>query len=201
MVYYEHATNPIVFGTLLSVYYSAIIVAVIWWFATSYQYIRKGKYKLKKLAALILLAIFLTSYSGARLLDKYLYIHSPRESDFCMTSSCVFSFPAVKEYGLNTTELERLGVPAVGPMWVYLLYDAGPSYRLGIQKQLRALVIVRPLLLVPAVEVYVYPFKDGHFLEKQKIYVVWPQSPGTILTRQLDFEFTVLIVRGGGPGV
>ena len=200
MVYYEHATNPIVFGTLLSVYYFAVIVALIAWFWSSYQYIRKGKYRLKRLAGFLLIAIFLTSLSGARLLDKYLYLHSPVNSDFCMTSSCVLSSTAVKTYNLNTTELKKLGVPSVGPMWVYALYDVGPSYRLGVQKPLRALVVVRPLLVVPAVEVYVYTFQSGHFTGKQKFYVFWPKSPGAVLTEKLDFEFTVLIVRGGGGG-
>ena len=200
MVYYEHATNPIVFGTLLSVYYFALLVAVIAWFAGSYQYIRKGNYRLRRLASFLVIAIFLTSLSSARILDKYLYIHSPLNNDFCMTSSCVLSSTGVTTYHLNTTELERPGVPRVGPMWVYTIYDVGPSYRLGIKKPLRALVVVRPLLVVPAVEVNVYTFQNRHFLEKQKFYVVWPQSPGSVLTEKLDFEFTVLIVRDGGEG-
>ncbi|NJE54984.1 hypothetical protein E3E28_07175 [Thermococcus sp. 21S9] len=201
MVYYEHATTPIVFGALLSVYYFSIVVALIAWFWSSYQYIRKGNYRLKRLAGFLLIAIFITSLSGARLLDKYLYLHSPVNSDFCMTSSCVLSSTGIKTYNLNTTELEKLGVPSVGPMWVYTIYDVGYSARLGIKKLFAGLVIVRPLLVVPAVEVYVYTFHNGHFVEKQKFYVFWPQSPGDVLTKKLDFEFTVLVLTGGrGPG-
>ncbi|WP_297062808.1 hypothetical protein [Thermococcus sp.] len=200
MVYYEHATNPVVFGTLLTVYYSAMIIAVVAWFWSSYQYIQKGNYQLKKLVGFILIAVFLTSLSGARLLDKYLYLHSPINNDFCMTSSCVLSSEGIKTYNLNTTELERLDVPSVGPMWVYPLYDVGPSYSLGINKQIKALVVVRPLLIVPAVEVVVYQFRGTHFTGKQKFYVVWPQSPGNVLSKKLDFHFTVLIIKGGGGG-
>jgi len=200
MVYYEHATTPIVFGALLSVYYFAMFVAVIAWFWSSYHYIRKGNYRLKRLAAYLLIAVFLTSLSGALMLGKYLYIHSPDDGAFCMTASCVLSSRFLEEYNLNATELEKLGVPSVGPMWVYLLYDVGPSYRLGIPKRIQALVVVRPLILIPVVEVDVYPFAKGHFTGRERFYLVWPQSPGGLLSEKLDFEFTVLIVTGGGGG-
>ncbi|MBP1912065.1 hypothetical protein [Thermococcus stetteri] len=200
MVYYAHGTTPVIFGLLISLYYFSIPAALALWFALSMPYIKKGNYRPKLLAALLILAFFITSLAGGQAIDKYLYIHSPASPEFCLSSSCVTSFKPLQRYHVDTKDLEELGVPSYGPMWAYFLNDVGPTHSLGLNKRLKALVVVRPLLLVPVVEVNAYEISDGKITGRDKFYVVWPVSPGKVLTEKFDFEFTVIIVTGGGVG-
>jgi len=178
MVYYTHATNPITFGTLFVVYYGVIFVAIIAWFWRYYAYIRKGRYHLKQLAAYLIVAFLITSLAGAAIAGKYLYLHSPLEPQFCMTSSCVLSSHPVERYGLNETGLKEAGIPKLGPMWVYIVYDRGVRNEVIMEKELRALVIVRPLLLVPVVEVSVYHFSGENVTGKRSSTYYGPSSRG-----------------------
>lgn len=197
MVYYAHGTTPVIFGLLLALYYFSIPAALALWFALSRPYIKKGNYRLKRLATLILLAFFITSLAGGQIIDKYFYIHSPVSPGFCFSSSCVTSFDPLQRYHVDTGNLEELGVPSVGPMWVYFLNDVGPSYSLGLNKKLEAFVVVRPLLFLPVVEVNAYEISRGKITGRDRFYVLWPVSPGGVLTEKFDFKFTVLIVKGG----
>ncbi|AMQ19174.1 hypothetical protein [Thermococcus peptonophilus] len=201
MVYYAHGTTPVIFGLLISLYYFSIPAALALWFALSKPYISKGDYRLKRLAVLLLLAFFVTSLAGEQAIDKYLYIHSPVSPEFCLSSSCVTSFEPLQRYHVDTENLEELGIPSYGPMWVYFLNDVGPTHSLGLNKRLEALVVVRPLLLLPVVEVNSYEIsRGGKIIGRDRFYVVWPISPGNVLTERFDFEFTVIIVTGGGVG-
>jgi len=202
MVYYVHTTNPVAFGTLFVVYYVAFFVAVIAWFWRYNAYIRKGYYHLKQLAALLLLASIVTALMGAGLVGKYLYLHSPTDPQFCMTSSCVLSSKPVSYYPGLSDSLKKYGLPSFGPMWVYFVQDVGPSHSLGLNKRIEFVAVVRPLLPLPVVEVSVYNVTSGRVTGAEKFYIIWPQSPGAVLTRKLDFEFTVLVGVGGesGPG-
>jgi hypothetical protein len=201
MVYYAHGTTPVIFGLLISLYYFSIPAALVLWYALSRPYIRKGNYRLKRLAALLLLAFFTTSLAGQQIIDKYLYIHSPVDPDFCLSSSCVTSFEPLQRYHIDTENLEELGLPSSGPMWVYFLNDVGPSHSLGLNKRLKSLVVVRPLLFIPVVEVNTYEISGKTVTGRSRFYVVWPVSPGKVLTEKFDFEFTVIIItEGGGVG-
>jgi len=184
MVYYEHGTTPIIFGFTYVLYYAAIPLSVLAWFALAHNHIRKGNYRPRLLAVLLLAGFAVTSLSGAMLVNQYLYIHSPVDGTFCPLAPCDGPY---RDYvgELNFT----------GPAWVYVLYDTGPSYRLGIERPLRAVAVVRPLLLVPAVEVRLYDLSGRHL---ETFYIIWPRSPGGVLSERLDFRFTVLIVTGEG---
>ncbi len=202
MVYYAHGTTPVVFGSLLVIYYVSIPMALLLWFAFSRPYIKKGTYRAKTLVSLLMLSFLITSLAGSQILDKYLYIHSPVDPGFCVSSSCVSSFDALERYHIDSEALKTLGIPSYGLMWVYFLNDVGPTHSLGLNKRLRYLVVVRPLLIVPVVEVNAYRISHGKIADRERFYVVWPMSPGKVLTEEFDFEFTVLIVEGGGgPGV
>lgn len=198
MVYYGHATDPVTFGTLFLTYYLSIPVAVLLWFAISYEYIRKGNYRLKRLAGFLAVAVVITSLSGAGLLDEYLYLHVPYDEKItCFSSSCIMSSALVTEYGFNKEELEALGVPSFGVIHVYRLVDTGISYDLKLPKRLDHVVMTRPWLVLPVVDVYVYEVSQVNgtkqILNKEHYYLVWPMSPGGLLTEKLNFEFSVII--------
>ncbi|WP_099209262.1 hypothetical protein [Thermococcus henrietii] len=200
MVYYTHTTTPVVFGTLFVIYYVAFFVAVIAWFWKYNAYIQKGNYHLKQLIILLLLASIVTSFMGAQLVGKYLYIHSPTDSQFCMTSSCILSSKPLSYYPTLSESLKKYNVPSFGPMWVYFVQDVGSSHSLGLNKKIEFVAVVRPLLLLPVVEVSVYNVSSGEVTGSESFYIIWPQSPGSVLTRKFDFDFTVLVMTGGGGG-
>jgi len=201
MVYYAHSTTPIVFGTLMVVYYSSIPLALLWWYVRHREYMKKGNYKLKRLAAYLLVAFFLTSYSSYKMASIYLYIHSPSDGAFCMTSSCVLSSEPVGYYHINASSLEKLGLPSVGPMVVYRIYDRGLNATGGLPVRMDYMAVVRPLLIVPVTEVDVYYLKGTTAETRERFFIIWPLSPGGVLTKKLGTVFTVIIVTGGGgPG-
>lgn len=202
MVYYTHGTSPVTFGALLVLYYFSIPLAVIFWYAKYVSYIKKRDFKLKKLGIYLIVAIFITSISAYELAGIYFYIHSPAEGITCYTSSCVLSSELLKRYKVNTTELERLGLPKIGPMAVYRVYDTGRDPETFLPKKMDYLVIVKPLIIVPAARVYVYHVGSGENSWKKSFTIVWPLQPGSVITENLKTEFTVIIVTGGeGSGV
>ncbi|WP_297499530.1 hypothetical protein [Thermococcus sp.] len=201
MVYIEHATNPVIFGTLLVIYYFSIPMAFLFWYGSSYRYIKKRNFRLKRLLAYLLLAFILTGLSAYKITSIYFYIHSPAEGEFCLSSSCVLSSGLLHEYGVNTETLEAVGLPSYGPMMVYRIYDVGTNITLGLPVRMNYVVIIRPLLILPLVEVNVYYISGRKAILRKTFYVTWPSFPGDTITRALDVRFTVLILTGGrGPG-
>ena len=197
MVYFEHATTPIIFGFLMAFYYFSIPLAFIAWYWQNYAYIKKRNFKLKRLAAYLLLAFLVTSLAAYKMASIYFYIHSPADGKICMTASCVVSSPPLTRYGINGSSLEDLGIPALGPMAVYRVYDTGTNATVPLPVRMNYVVIVRPLIIVPSAEVSVYYIEGENARLKKTFYIVWPESPGGVLTEELDVKFTVLIVTGG----
>ncbi|WP_297551332.1 hypothetical protein [Thermococcus sp.] len=201
MVYYEHTTTPVIFGFFFVLYYLAIPSALVLWYARSYNYIRKRNFMLKRLSTYLLVAFFITSLSAYKLTSIYLYLHSPSPGALCLTSSCVVSSDPVVRYNLSINDLERAGVPSIGPMTVYRIYDTASSKELGLPTRMNYLVVVRALLVVPAVEVISYNVSGTRVVGKKSFYVVWPFSPGKVLEDNFGVRFTVLVFSGrGGVG-
>lgn len=202
MVYFEHATTPVIFGALLFVYYFSIPIALIAWYWGSYTYIRKGNFRLKRLLLYLLLAFVITSLSAYKIASTYFYIHSPGEGQLCLTSSCVLSSPLLKEYGIEPKTLGSLGVPSFGIMTFYRIYDTGRNATLGLPVRMNYVVVIRPVVILPSAEVSVYYISGKRAVVRKKFYITWPSSPGGVITSRLGVRFTVLIVAGGkGPGV
>ena len=200
MVYFEHATTPIIFGFLMTFYYFSIPLAFIAWYWQNYAYIKKRNLRLKRLAAYLLIAFMVTSLTAYKMTSIYFYIHSPVEGKICMTASCVVSSPPLTRYGINGSSLEELGVPSLGPMAVYRVYDTGRNATVPIPTRMNYVTIVRPFIIVPVAQVNVYYISGEDARFKKTFYVVWPKSPGRALTENLDVRFTVLIVTGGKKG-
>ena len=201
MVYYVHATTPVIFGALMVIYYFSIPLALIFWYARSRAYIKKDDYKLGRLAAYLLISLVLTSYASYKMTLIYLSIHSPSDGAFCMTSSCVLSSDPITYYHVNTTDLERLGLPSLGPMMVYRVYDKGLNATGGLPVRMNYVAVVRPLVILPGTEVNVYYLKGTTAESRERFFIFWPLSPGGVLTKKLGTVFTVIIVTGGnGPG-
>ncbi|EHR77395.1 hypothetical protein OCC_13001 [Thermococcus litoralis DSM 5473] len=198
MPYYAHATDPVTFGTFFVLYYATIPTVIFLWFWKYYYHIRKGNYHLKQLAILILLAFVITSFSGFKLLDQYFYIYSPVDEKItCYSSSCILSSPLITEYNFAREDFEKVGVPSIGFMRMYRVYDTGISHSLLSPKKLNHVVITRPLFFIPAIEVYVYSIsEDRRIAGRDKFYLIWPKSPGKLLTEKFDFKFSVMIVPG-----
>ncbi|ACS90740.1 MULTISPECIES: hypothetical protein [Thermococcus] len=198
MVYYAHATDPVTFGTFFVLYYVIIPAVLLTWFWKYYVYIKKRQYKLKQLGVLILLAFILTSFSGFKVLEQYLYLYSPVEKMTCYSSSCVLSSPLVTEYGFVREDFEEFGVPSLGFMRIYRIYDTELSASLLTPKKLNYVVIARPLLFLPVTELHVYEVSENkRLVTKDKFYLVWPKSPGKFLTEKFDAKFSVMILEGG----
>ena len=200
MVYYEHATNPIAFGFFFVLYYLAIPSALILWYARSYNYVRKRNFMLKRLSAYLLVAFFITSLSAYKLTSIYLYLHSPSHGVLCLTSSCMVSSDPVVRYNLSVSGLEGAGLPSIGPMNVYRVYDVARDRELGLPTKMNYLVVVRALLVVPAAEVIAYNVSGTEVVGKKSFYVVWPRSPGSVLEDNFGIRFTVLVFSGKGGG-
>ncbi|MDI3476289.1 MAG: hypothetical protein PWQ79_1941 [Thermococcaceae archaeon] len=203
MVYFEHATNPIIFGMFIVLYYMSIPLAILAWAFKYYEYIRKGKYHLRELGIFILLSFVVTSFSGYSLLNQYLYIHSPFDSISCYTSSCILSSPLTTEYGFSEEELKKHGVPSVGVMTAFRIFDVELSKSLLKPKKLDYIVITRPWIILPIVDVYVYqvsPDSQKKIVKKERFYFIWPSSPGNFLSEKFDAEFTVMIVGNRAAG-
>ncbi|USS39859.1 hypothetical protein NF865_05620 [Thermococcus aggregans] len=197
MVYYAHATDPVTFGTFFVLYYVTIPVVLLIWFWKYYVYLRKGQYKLKQLGILILLAFVVTSFSGFKVLDQYLYLYSPVEKMTCYSSSCVLSLPLITEYGFAKEDFEKFGVPSLGFMRIYRIYDIELSASLLTPKKLNYVVIARPLIFIPVTELHVYEVsEDKRLVKKETFYLVWPKSPGKFLTEKFDAKFSVMILGG-----
>ncbi|AJC72354.1 MAG: hypothetical protein J7K48_05355 [Thermococcus sp.] len=197
MVYYAHAADPFTFGMCFVLYYFSIPVAVLLWLWHNYVYIKKRKYRLKRLAVALLVAFFITSISGFVLLDQYLYLHTPYDEKItCFSSSCITSSALVTEYGFDKEELEAMGLPSFGIIRAYRLFDTGLSHDLKLPTKLNNVIMIRPWLILPVVDVYVYEMsQDGtkEIVDKKHYYLVWPVSPGGFLTEKFNFEFTVMI--------
>jgi len=201
IVYYDHATSPITFGFFFVLYYLAIPSVLVLWYARSYSYISKRNFMLKRLLTYLLVAFFVTSLSAYKLTSIYLYLHSPSQGALCLTSSCVVSSDPVRRYGLDTAGLERAGLPSFGLMTVYRVYDVASDKELGLPTRINYLVVVRALLLVPAVEVIAYNVSGRDITGKKNFYVVWPRSPGSVLEDSFGVRFTVLVFSGKGGSV
>jgi len=198
MVYYAHATDPVMFGMFFVLYYVAIPVTLLVWFWKYYNYIKKGQYRLKQLSILILLTFIVTSFSGFKILDQYLYIYSPVEKITCYSSSCVLSSSLITKYGFVREDFEEFGVPSLGFMRIYRIYDTELSASLLTPKKLNYVVIARPLLFLPVTELHVYEVSENkRLVSKDKFYLVWPKSPGKFLTEKFDAKFSVMILGGG----
>jgi len=201
MVYYAHATTPIAFGFFYILYYLSIPTALLSWYLTSFRYIQKRNFKLKRLATYLLLAVLITSFSSYKLTSTYLYLHSPDNGVFCMTASCMLSSPPVVQYEINTESLKDAGLPSPGPMMIYRIYDIGNDNRLGLPVRMDYIAVVRPLIILPATEVTVYKVSGTRVTQKKSFLVVWPESPGSVLEKNLGVKFTVLILaNSGGEG-
>ncbi len=201
-MYIEHAPSPVTFGALLVVYYFSIPLAIIAWYWRSYNYIRKGRFMLRRLFLYLLIGVLLTSLASYKMVSIYFYIHSPADGETCMSPSCISSSPLLKEYHVEASSLKSLGVPSAGPMTLYWVYDTGINTTLELPTLMKYVVVVRPLLLVPSTEVSVYYVSGGRAVLRKKFYVTWPFMPGGVLTRELGVRFTVLMPPGkGGPGV
>ncbi len=200
MVYHSHATTPVIFGGLLVLYYFSIPLALILWYGKYHAYIKKRNFRLKKLAAYLLIAVFVTSFSAYKITGIYFDIHSPTGGTTCYTASCVLSSDSLKLYHLNTTELKRLGLPEFGLMKVYLVRDTGVDTETLMPKRMDYVAIVRPLLIVPAARVDVYHVDGESASWKKSFTIVWPLQPGSVLTDKLKTEFTVIIFTGGAGG-
>jgi hypothetical protein len=200
MVYYEHATNPVVFGFFYTLYYLAIPSALILWYWKNYEYIKKRNFRLKRLGLYLLVAFLITSFSTYELVSIYLYLHSPVSGSLCLTSSCVLSSSPVVEYNLSRTSLEEAGVPSVGIMKVYRIYDVGKDVELGLPRRMNYLVLVKPLLILPAVEVTAYNVSGTEVTGKKSFFVFWPRPPASVLEENFGVRFTVLVFAGGGGG-
>ena len=85
-------------------------------------------------------------------------------------------------------------------MRVYRVYDTGTNATVPLPVRMNYVVIVRPLIIVPSAEVSVYYIEGENARLKKTFYIVWPESPGGVLTEELDVKFTVLIVTGGKGG-
>lgn len=201
MVYMAHATNPVVFGILSVVYYFSIPVALIIWAYLNKEYLKKGNYRLKRLAVYLLVAFFFTSLAAYEMTSIYFYIHSPADGSICLTSSCVLHSAPFERYHLRTDGFERLGLPAVGPMKVYRIYDGGTNATDLMPVLMNYVVVIRPMVVLPGAEVNVYYIKGHDAVSRKRFLVFWPLSPGGVLTRNLDVKFTVFVISGGGgPG-
>jgi len=200
MVYYSHATTPVIFGGLLVLYYFSIPIALILWYGKYHAYIKKRNFRLKKLAVYLLIAIFVTSFSACKITGIYFNIHSPTSGTMCYTASCVISSDSLAQYHVSTTELKKLGLPKFGPMEVYLVRDTGVDTETLMPKKMDYLVIVRPLMVVPAARVDIYHVNGKGASWKKSFTIVWPLQPGSVLTEKLKTEFTVIIFTGGAGG-
>jgi hypothetical protein len=200
MVYYSHATTPVIFGGLLVLYYFSIPFALIMWYGKYHAYIKKRNFRLKKLATYLLIAVFVTSFSAYKMTGIYFNLHSPTGGTTCYTSSCVLSAHSLSQYHVNTTELEKLGLPRFGPMEVYMVWDKGTDTETLMPKTMDYVAIVRPLIVVPAARVDVYHVDGKKASWKKSFTIVWPLQPGSVLTEKLKTEFTVIIVTGGRGG-
>jgi hypothetical protein len=196
MVYFEHATTPVIFGFLTVFYYFSIPLAFIAWYWQNYAYIKKRNFKLKRLLAYLMIAFLVTSLAAYKMASIYFYIHSPAEGEFCMSASCIAASPILERYGVNTDSLKELGMPSFGPMAVYRVYDTGTNATVPLPVRMDYVVVVRPLLVLPASQVDVYYLDGGDVRYKDTFYIVWPKSPGNVLTKNLDVKFTVLVVTG-----
>ncbi len=199
MVYYEHVTTPFIFGALLFFYYFSIPAAFILWFGRSYNYLRKGNFKLKRLALYLFIAFVITSLAAFKMVDIYLYLHSPMQEDMCLVSSCVLSSPQLSVYHIPPKEMRDYGVPAFGLMRVIRVYDVGTD-ELGLQRKMDYVAVLRPLVFLPVVEVNVYYVKGRTIVKRDRFYVTWPRSPGGVLSKNLGVSFTVIVLTPGGGG-
>ena len=201
MVYLAHATTPVVFGILSVVYYFSIPVALIIWAYLNREYIKKGNYRLKRLAAYLLVAFFFTSLAAYEMTSIYFYLHSPMEGALCFTSSCVLHSAPFERYQLHGDGFEKLGLPAVGPMKVYRIYDGGTNATDLMPVLMNYVVVIRPMVFLPGAEVNVYYIKGHDAVSRKRFLVFWPFSPGGVLTKHLNVKFTVFVISGGGgPG-
>jgi len=203
MAYIAHATNPVLFGMLFVVYYFSIPVALILWAYFNREYIKKSNYRLKRLAVYLLVAFFFTSFSAYEMTSIYFYLHSPTDGSLCLTPSCVLHSAPLERYHLRGDGFEKLGLPAVGPMLVYRVYDGGTNATDLMPVLMNYVAIIRPMVVLPGAEVNVYDIRGHDAVSRQRFFVFWPLSPGGALTKHLDVEFTVFIISGSsrGPGV
>jgi len=198
VVYFAHATNPIVFGALITLYYGSIPAAFILWYWQFKAYIKKHQYKLKHLAGYLLIACFLTSFSLFQLVNIYFYVHSPDASGVCFTSSCIESSQVLKMYNIPPQEIEQQGVPSFGPMKAYRVIDGAINPKTLLGTYMDYVVVVRALPPLPFTEVTVYDVHGTKIVGKKTFDVVWPMSPGGTITKNLHAMFTVLIATQGG---
>jgi len=199
LVYYLHATTPLVFGTLFVVYYSAIPLAFILWFIKYRKYITSGQYKIKELVAFVLIALLATSTSLFLMLDKYIYLHSPEKSGILLKGSDIYSSHVLKDYGISPQELKKFGVPSYGVMIAYRMVDTVLPEK-SLVTHVDSIVVLRMIPFVPAVKVYDYKVEGNRVVGLRTFYVVWPEQPGTVLTREYKALFTIFTNLGGGGG-
>lgn len=202
MAYIEHAVQPLPFVLLLTFYYITIPVVILIWAVTSRYYISKGNYRLKRFASLLLAGLIVTSMIGFEITSMYVNLHSPLGGNVCFTSSCVLSSPPVTQYSFSRENIESYGLPSLGLMRVYRVYDIGKNATLGLPVKMNYLVVIRSWVLLPVVDVYVYYVRGNEVYAKKSIRIFWPEYPGSVLTSELGVRFTVFILQGGtgGPG-
>ncbi len=197
MAYIEHAVQPLSLVLLLVFYYLTIPIVIITWLLTSRHYISKGNYRVKRFVSLLLTGLIATSMIEFEITSMYVNLHSPLGGNVCFTSTCLLSSPPVVQYSLSRG-LESYGLPSFGFMRVYRVYDVGKNATLGLPAKMNYLVVLRSWILLPVVDVYVYYVKGNTVYSKKSIRILWPEYPGSVLTRELGVRFTVFIMQGGG---
>ncbi len=199
-MYYSHTTTPLAFGTLFVSYYAAIPLAFLIWLIRYHAYIRRGIYKIKQLVAFLIVALLITSASLFLMLNDYIYLHSPDRTGIILRGSDLSSSNLLTEYGLKPAEIKRFGVPSFGVMRMYRMADSVLPAGSYFVTSVNSVVIIRMIPFVPAVQVYNYRIENGTVVGLNKFYVVWPEQPGSVLTKEYKAVFTIFSTVGGGGG-
>jgi len=196
LVYCSHATTPISFGILFISYYVAIPLAFLAWLTMYWRYLKRGVYKIKQLVGFMLVALLITSVSLFLMLNDYVYLHSPDRTGIVLRGSDFYSSPMLEGYGINPQQLKKFGVPSCGVMRMYRMVDSVLPQN-SIVTQVNSIVIIRMIPFVPAVKIYDYKVEGNKIVHLRTFYVVWPEQPGSVLTKEYKALFTIFTNLGG----
>ncbi len=200
-MYMAHAPSGIAFAFWFVVYLFVIPLAFLLWLWTYREYFRKGQYRLKELGIYLILGLFVTSVASFNLSHMYIYMHSTDSTGICFTASCIISDPLLKHYDLPADSIKKAGVPSIGLMKGYWMYDRMPQVNPAIPVNVREFVIIRTVPFLPYTQVTMYHIENGRLTGKKTIGIAWPMQPGKRLTDETNWRFTVIVgTSGGGPG-